>query len=59
MVRRAIGAAWGQDESWADVAFSYGVVDSVAIAKPGGEWKMANWRWTAETEHCRNATNQE
>ena len=59
MVRGPIAAIWGEYEFWIDGVFSHCGIDSVALAKVHGEWKIANWLWTVETEHCPTASRQE
>ena len=59
MVRGPIAAVWGEYEFWIDGAFAHCGVDSVAVAKVDGEWKIVNWLWTVETEHCPTAPQQQ
>jgi len=59
MVRGPIAAVWGEYEFWIDGAFSHCGIDSVALAKVHGEWKIANWLWTVEKEHCTTASRQQ
>jgi len=59
LIRGPIASVWGEYEFWIDGAFSHCGVDSVALAKVDGEWKIANWLWTVEKEHCPTAPRQE
>lgn len=52
LIRGPIAVVWGEYEFWIDGKFSHCGVDSADLAKVGGEWKIANWMWTVETENC-------
>lgn len=59
MIRGPIASVWGEYEFLIDGAFSHCGIDSVAVAKVDGEWKIVNWLWTVEREHCPTAPQQE
>jgi hypothetical protein len=52
MIRGPIAVVWGEYEFWLDGKFSHCGVDSVDLVKVDGEWKIANWVWTVEKDHC-------
>ena len=53
LIRGPIAVVWGEYEFWLDGRFSHCGVDSVALAKADGQWKVANWMWTVEKEGCQ------
>ena len=52
MIRGPIAVVWGEYEFWIDGEFSHCGVDAVNLAKVDGDWKIANWAWTVETDNC-------
>lgn len=54
-IRGPIATVWGEYEFRIDGAFSHCGIDAVDLVKVGGEWKIANWMWTVEREHCPTA----
>jgi hypothetical protein len=57
MIRGPIAVIWGEYEFWIDGEFSHCGVDSADLVKVDGEWKVANFMWTVETEDCPTAPN--
>ncbi len=55
LIRGSIAAVWGKYDFWIDGAFSHCGVDSVNLAKVDGEWKIAHFMWTVETDGCASA----
>lgn len=55
LIRGSIAAVWGEYDFWIDGAFSHCGVDSVNLAKVDGEWKIAHFMWTVETDGCASA----
>lgn len=59
MIRGPLAAVWGEYEFLIDGKFSHCGIDSVDVARVDGEWKIVNWLWTVETEHCPTAPERE
>lgn len=57
-IRGPIATVWGEYEFRIDGAFSHCGIDAVDLVKVGGEWKIANWMWTVEREHCPTAPQE-
>ena len=55
LIRGPIAVIWGEYEFWIDGEFSHCGVDSADLVKISGEWKVANFMWTVETEDCPTA----
>jgi hypothetical protein len=58
LIRGPIAVVWGEYEFWIDGKFSHCGVDSVDLVKVNGEWKIANFMWTVETENCLTAPTE-
>lgn len=52
LTRGPIAVVWGEYEFWIDGEFSHCGIDSVDLVKVDGAWKIANWMWTVEKDHC-------
>jgi hypothetical protein len=52
MIRGPIAVVWGEYEFWIGGEFSHCGIDSVDLVKVDGNWKIANWMWTVEKDHC-------
>jgi len=52
MIRGPIAVVWGEYEFWIDGEFSHCGIDSVDLVKVDADWKIANWMWTVEKNHC-------
>lgn len=52
LIRGPIAVIWGEYEFYVDGAFSHCGVDGIDAIKVDGEWKIANFMWTVETEGC-------
>jgi len=59
MIRGPLAAVWGEYEFLIDGKFSHCGIDSVDVARVDGEWKIVNWSWTVEKEHCPTAPEGE
>lgn len=59
MIRGPLASVWGEYEFRIDGEFSHCGIDSVDVARVDGEWKIVNWLWTVEKEHCPTAPKQE
>jgi hypothetical protein len=55
LIRGPIAVVWGEYDFWIDGSFSHCGIDSVDLVKVNGEWKVANFMWTAEKENCPTA----
>ncbi|MFK8052962.1 MAG: hypothetical protein AB8F65_08285 [Woeseiaceae bacterium] len=55
LVRGPIAVVWGEYEFRVDEQFVHCGVNSIDFAKVDGEWKIANFMWTVETENCPTA----
>jgi hypothetical protein len=58
MIRGPIAVVWGEYEYRINGEFSHCGVDSADVVKIDAEWKIANWMWTVETDHCLTAPSQ-
>lgn len=52
LIRGPIAVVWGEYEFYVDDTFSHCGIDAVDLVKLDGQWKIANWMWTVETENC-------
>jgi len=52
LVRGPIAVVWGEYEFRIDGAFAHCGIDAVDLVSIDGDWKIANWMWTVETDHC-------
>lgn len=52
MIHGPIAVVWGEYEFWIDGEFSHCGIDSADLVKIAGSWKIANWMWTVEKDHC-------
>lgn len=52
LIRGPIAVVWGEYEFWIDGEFSHCGVDSADLVKMDGKWKIANFMWTVEKDHC-------
>jgi hypothetical protein len=59
MIRGPLATVWGEYEFFIDGKFSHCGIDSVDVARVDGEWKIVNWSWTVEKEHCPTAPEGE
>lgn len=55
LINGPIAVVWGRYEFFVDGEFSHCGVDSVDVVKVDGQWKIANFVWTVETEGCTTA----
>ena len=52
IIRGPIAIVWGEYEFWTNGVFSHCGVDAVDLVNIDGDWKIANWMWTVETDGC-------
>lgn len=52
LVRGPIAVVWGEYDYWIDGEFSHCGIDAADLVRVDGDWKIANWMWTVETDHC-------
>ena len=52
LIRGPIAVVWGEYEFWIDGEFSHCGVDSADLVRMDGKWKIANFMWTVEKDHC-------
>ncbi|MEO0972698.1 MAG: nuclear transport factor 2 family protein, partial [Pseudomonadota bacterium] len=55
LVHGPLAVVWGEYDFWIDEAFSHCGIDTVNLARIGGEWKIAHFMWTVEREGCASA----
>jgi len=58
LIRGPIAVIWGEYELWIDGEFSHCGVDSADLIEVDGEWKVANFMWTVETQNCPTAPTE-
>lgn len=52
MIHGPVAVVWGEYEYWIDEVFSHCGIDAVDLVKLDGQWKIANWTWTRDTDNC-------
>ncbi|MDT8449197.1 MAG: hypothetical protein RQ847_03390 [Wenzhouxiangellaceae bacterium] len=57
LIRGPIAVVWGEYDFWIDGKFSHCGVDTVNLGKFDGEWKIAHFMWTVESEGCETAAD--